>query len=158
MCRMDRQTEKKRERERDQHEESIWEDVLKLTTLHGNIREWMLHLSTPPACCHGDGLQGQQWGGSSFTVCVCVFKWEFVGDCVVSMCVCVCEFLNYYDNYRNIWYGFTQSVCVCECAYAHTVCLRCAWAPLLWAGLSMLKSPFQMTVSSTGRLLISIPS
>lgn len=31
-------------------------------------------------------------------------------------------------------------------------------SPLFWAGLSMLKSPFQMTVRSTGRLLISIPS
>lgn len=30
--------------------------------------------------------------------------------------------------------------------------------PLFWAGLSMLKWPFHTTVSSTGRLLISIPS
>ena len=31
-------------------------------------------------------------------------------------------------------------------------------SPLFSAGLSMLKSPFQMTVRSTGRLLTSIPS
>ena len=52
-------------------ERDLQEDMLKLTTLHGNIRGWMLHLSTPPACCHGDRLQGQQWEGSGFNVCLC---------------------------------------------------------------------------------------
>lgn len=56
----------------DLQNESVREDVLKLTTLHGNIRGWILHISTPSACCHGDWLQEQQWGGSGFNVCFCL--------------------------------------------------------------------------------------
>lgn len=55
--------------------ENLKEDVLKLTTLQGNIRGWMLHLSTVPACCHGDRLLGQQ-AAAFYFVCiyVCVKK------------------------------------------------------------------------------------
>lgn len=69
--------------------ESLKEDVLKLTILHKNIRGWILHLSTRPACCHGDQLQGQQWGGNVFNVCLCLYvsvKFEFVNDYVDCMC------------------------------------------------------------------------
>lgn len=34
------------------------EDVLKLTTLHGNIREWMPHLSTPSPVAMETGCKG----------------------------------------------------------------------------------------------------
>lgn len=73
----------------------------------------MLHLSTPPACCHGDGLQGQQWGGSSFGVCLCVHARvclsEFVRDCELNMF--------FYDTMRNMERA-DMRVRVSVCGYA----------------------------------------
>lgn len=84
----------------------------------------MLHLSTPPACCHGDGLQGQQWGSSSFGVCLCVHAHvclsEFVRDCELNMF--------FYDTTRNmeradmrvrVWMCMYAHVCACAYTDAH---------------------------------------
>lgn len=47
------------------------EDVLKLTTLHSNIREWMLHLGTPPPVAMETGSKSNNGEAAAL---LCMFK------------------------------------------------------------------------------------